>query len=163
APAEGVSEMLTRLEAQRAQAARALRVLDALAGGELPLLPARRTTGPVVPEPARTTGPVVLRARQPAARALPETRNAPPARAPAPSRPTHDVVTLKCRGCGGAGGVGWGKFGQVLQCQKCSRRFVVRPDGQAVEVVRSRDGRWRQKPPANRREGWSPRHRLLAA
>lgn len=94
----------------------------------------------------------------------------PPAARPAKSRPKPagggkvqpGEVAVTCPCCGEAGAVPWDRLGRVFACRACRRRFGVRTDGTAVELVSTADGRWVEAPRV-RAEARQRRRRLTVA
>ncbi|HJZ53969.1 MAG TPA: tetratricopeptide repeat protein [Gemmataceae bacterium] len=59
-----------------------------------------------------------------------------------PAKKEAGQMVVNCPGCGHPGEVPWDRLGKVFICTACGKRFGVKPDGKAVELVGAADGRW---------------------
>lgn len=68
----------------------------------------------------------------------------PPATPPPGPRPLNPAgqLVVECPHCHEPGEVSWDRLGRVFACKACGRRFGVRADGRAVELVEAPGGRW---------------------
>jgi tetratricopeptide (TPR) repeat protein len=111
----------------------------------------RRKGGAVAPAP--TTTPLAV--------------HPPPPRSTAgmtgPTGPASVVghLILPCPSCGETGEVPWDRLGKVFVCKGCGRRFGVRADGRAVELVEGPGGKLVEAAAVRERAAHRRKRRLL--
>jgi tetratricopeptide (TPR) repeat protein len=106
---------------------------------------------------ARTRLQAVRQEQKDRALAQKEKAEKPPeAAARKPSPAGACALPVGCPSCGAQGAVRWQKLHRLHACKRCSRSFRIDASGGMVEVIRTKDGRWVDRPEHER----SSRRRL---
>ena len=65
---------------------------------------------------------------------------------PAAQYAEYQNCAFHCPSCGISSTVRWDKLqlGKVLACPRCQKNFTVKGDGRLNEVIKDRQGRWKE-------------------